>query len=85
MVYLWRGHRRACDRARIATSYSLVGGTALRQMQWAHPYVIDTKTSQRWRRTGYLFHLSAIVAGLAALILFFLGVYSMIAAVGADA
>jgi hypothetical protein len=64
------------------TNFSYV--TALQSMicTWEHPYVLDTRSSTRWRRGGRCLHFFTIVLSLCALGLFVYGMLKVQGEVG---
>jgi hypothetical protein len=57
-----------------ATHYSHVRTAYTLQRTWEHPYILDSTLSKRWKCVGRISHIFAMLAALASLILFAVGI-----------
>lgn len=62
-VAVCAGFAYATHYAHVETAYTL-------DRTWEHPYIRESKLSKRWRCIGRLFHIFALLAAIASLILF---------------
>jgi hypothetical protein len=63
------------------THYAMAGVASSKTKKWEPPYVEAGPSSVIWRRLNIVFHLLALIAGLASLSLFIMGVFSVRAAI----
>jgi hypothetical protein len=74
---VWFASGVACGTAGMAFSYftNYCSGSLSNSMQrtWEHPYVVDDPTSKGWRRATNAFQAASVICGLAALVLFIIG------------
>jgi hypothetical protein len=75
-----------CAGFAYATHYSHVRTAYTLQRTWEHPYTfdstLDSTLSKRWRCVGRTFHIIALLAALASLILFACGTFDVRDAIG---
>lgn len=62
-------------------NYCVATSSAMKSLQYEHPYVKETISSVSWWRAAIVFQILAIVSGLSAWVLFLVGVYAVKAAV----
>jgi hypothetical protein len=62
------------------TNYTMVMMQGSKMWHNQPPYVVDGPTTARWKRLNMVFHIAALLAGLASLVLFIVGMLSVRAA-----
>jgi hypothetical protein len=55
------------------TNYCYVSAENSKIFTFDHPYIIDGANTRRWLNWGYVFHVGAVVWGMASLIAFLVG------------
>ena len=62
------------------TNLSYEVSVAKIERTWAHPFQEKTKSAKRWEATGVFFHVVTIASGIAAMVFFLWGIWSLKAA-----
>jgi len=63
------------------TNYATVELTGSKQKKWDHPWVVDGTSSSKWNATINICKVIAILAGIASVILFLVGMFDVRAAI----
>lgn len=59
------------------TNYCMVGIEGSRIRKWEHPYIEDGPITHRWRMANRIFHVAAVIVGLASIVFFVVGMFQI--------